>query len=121
MRLRLIERVDFRKSELSNYLEHVKDKDKKLGKDDVALFISQSGNQLVFVYGFTDMDEKKKVLRSERLRITGGTWNPLMLQNYAERVGLHLDGLRRFEQHYRRLAEVSSPSPIEVEVSQVAN
>jgi hypothetical protein len=33
-----------------------------------------------------------------------GAWNPLMLANYAERAGVHLDGLKKFEEYYKELA-----------------
>jgi len=42
----------------------------------------------------------RRVVDSRRLRISGGAWSPLMLQNYANAVGLNLVGIKRFEQLY---------------------
>lgn len=103
MRLAYIAEVDFRSSELHNFTR-IKDAP-KLGPNDVVLLISLSRTQLCFVHGFTDLDENRRVLRSERLRLTSGTWNPLMLVDYAERVGLKLEGLKRFNEYYKKLTE----------------
>ena len=41
------------------------------------------------------------VLSSQLYRILGGgTWNPHMLQNYANEVGIVLEGIPRFEKYY---------------------
>jgi hypothetical protein len=47
--------------------------------------------------------ETLMVLRSVRLRMTSGEWNPNMLQNYANAVGLTLNGRERFETIYNRI------------------
>jgi hypothetical protein len=114
MRLKYIAQVDFRKSEATNFLEHhVVKRGKKIAKrpalkaGEVACLIASSGNQVVFVYNpdrvqdvNADVDERP-VLHSERLRLTsGGRWNPLMLGNYAAQVGIQLEGIRLFEQHF---------------------
>lgn len=103
MRLRHIERVDFRKSEMTNFDLVAKRMKLRLKKGEAALLISNRGNQLVFVYGYGAVDDEHVCLRSERLRLTSGSWNPLMLANYAGQVGLQLEGIRRFEDHYRSL------------------
>ena len=101
--LRAVQTVSFRQSEATNFLEFEK-KHRALARQlktgDAVLFISQTGDQLVFVYGFsTAHDEGRigRVLRSERLRLTAGAWSPLMLQDYAKRVGLQLRGHKTFE------------------------
>lgn len=114
MKLKYIAQVDFRKSEATNFLEHhVVKRGKKIEKraalksGEVACLIASSGNQVVFVYNpervrddVADVDERP-VLHSERLRLTsGGRWNPLMLGNYASQVGIQLEGIRLFEQHF---------------------
>ena len=114
MRLKLIHRGDFRKSELTLFNEAMKaHKGLKLGSDDCVLFISGNGKILKFVYGFTEQEVMRystkettgnttKILESTVYRIDGsGTWNPLMLRNYADAAGVSLIGLKRFEQHYR--------------------
>lgn len=105
MRLRYVETVDFRKSELTCWLEIAKRRPalaRRLKTDDVVTLASMSGDQLVFLHGFSEVDGKQ-VLRSTRLRLRGGRWNPLMLANYAKDAGIALSGLRTYEQH---LAEV---------------
>lgn len=80
------------------------------GKGYVVLLLSKSKDQMCFVHGFETFTDKNKsavrrVLWSEKLRLDRGTWNPLMLVNYAERVGLGLVGLKRFEDFYHKLTE----------------
>lgn len=113
MRLKYIAHADFRKSERTNFLELKKLKKlPALGKEDVVLLVSLSENQCVFVYGFVSYDTEcvdgrerhVEICRSERLRITGSRWNPLMIRNYAERVGISIDGLKRFEDYYKEYA-----------------
>lgn len=73
-----------------------------LSKNDVILVISLTGNQLVFIHGFTSVDGLN-ALHSERLRLPNHRpWNPTMLVNYAEQVGITLEGLRRFEDILRK-------------------
>lgn len=103
MRLRRVERVSFCRSEATNFCAVPEAVRAKLGPDDVVCFVSMTGQQLIFVYGFHKTGGKP-VLRSARLRLSSGTWNPLMLANYAREVGLTLDGLQRFEQLYKEIA-----------------
>lgn len=109
MRLRAIETVSFRNSERTNYDKWAK-AGGTLASGDVVLFVSLGGEQLVFVSKPVQINMTahggvgtREVLFSQRLRVAGGTWNPLMLANYAEQVGLQLDGLPRFEAYYRKL------------------
>lgn len=115
MRLRYIEKVDFRKSEKTNFEEVMKRKKLTLRSGDVVLFISSNEKQLVFIHGFKDVDvhsgrterptgDQTQVLFSSRYRICGrGGWNPLMLANYAAEAGIVLSGIRRFEDYYQKL------------------
>ena len=99
IRLRLVKfDVSFRYSEMTNF-DMLKPKP-KLKPGDAVLLVSQSRTQMVFIYGYTEFGRNghaSTCLASERLRLTSGSWNPLMLANYASQVGLHLDGLDRFE------------------------
>ena len=123
MKLRLIERCDFRKNELTNYIEILKKRPLKLGADDCVLLINHQEDQLIFIFGFDHAKdtkgEKRMVLRSEKLRLTSeerdaegnvirrhiGKWEPLLLANYAERAGIELEGIKRFEDYYKNLVE----------------
>jgi len=115
VRLKYIERVDFRKSELTNFFALKK---RSLRSGEVACLVSTSGLQVIFVYAPNHVhggpdDPDREVLRSERLRLTsGGRWNPMMLGNYALQVGLNLEGIQLFESHYKRLwQKPAAPKP----------
>jgi hypothetical protein len=118
LRLKYIEKVDFRKNEFTNFVEtSVVGKGKKTKKraplkpGEVACLVSSSGNQIVFVYApkLVAEDggrgaEERPVLHSEKLRLTsGGRWHPLMLGTYAEQVGIKLEGIKLFEEHYDQM------------------
>jgi hypothetical protein len=107
LNLKYIDHVSFVKSELTNFTDLVKKRKMRLGPDDVAVLVSLRGDQLIFVYGFSDTETEmggRRVLRSQRWRIAGkGEWDPRMLANYASEVGIVLKGIQRFEQHYDRL------------------
>jgi len=109
IRLRAIKfDVDFRKSEHTNYKIFKKSKkypgDLKSG--EAFLFVSKSGNQLIWIIyvGVTGIDigTPKEIVDSRRWRIIGGQWNPLMLANYAEDVGVTLVGIKKFEELYAK-------------------
>jgi hypothetical protein len=110
MRLRFVRTCNFGKSELTNFIEiiakhpefHAPKSKFKLKADDVVLLVSMTGNQLVFLHGF-DVFDGRNVLRSTRLRVAGGHWNPLMLANYAKSVGIPLAGLKEYEDHIKEL------------------
>lgn len=108
MRLKSIARADFRKSEYTNFLEI----DCRLKADEVVCLVSSTGQQIVFVYALDSVtgtfkrggEVERVVLRSVRLRLTsGGKWDPMMLGNYAKDAGLHLEGIKLFETHYKKL------------------
>jgi len=111
MRLRYVATCHFGKSELTNWLEilakhpefGVAGNKLALKANDVVLLVSKQGNQLVFLHGFNAFEERR-VLRSTRFRIEGGgSWNPLMLVNYAKSVGLEISGLKTYEDHINEL------------------
>lgn len=113
MRLRYITRADFRKSAetmINEALKEVKTLD--LGPNDCILMISGTGRILRFVFGFLThgqvssagkvLGRDVRVLPSRDYRICdGGTWNPHMLANYAQEIGLELAHLKKFEAHLR--------------------
>lgn len=112
MRLVRVERVNFRKSEATNFREIVAREKLELRSGEVVCMRSMTGGQLVFVWRPDKVDAGQgntvEVLTSRRLRLEGGqTWNPLMLANYASLVGLKIENLRRFEEHWRRLTQVN--------------
>jgi len=110
LRLKLIAHADFRKSEETNFLELEKEgKLPNLRKGEGVLLISKSGNQLVFVEKIDEFETttlggrvvRARVCASQRFRIHGTSWNPLMLQNYAERAGFKIPGIKRFESYMK--------------------
>jgi hypothetical protein len=113
-RLCLIEHCDFRCSEWTNLQRILRSHKLKLGKSDVVAMVSGNGKQIVFCYahdsvGYTDgrgLARKTDVVQSLRYRITGGgSWDPIMLVNYAEAAGIELIGLKKFEQHYKEIQQ----------------
>lgn len=109
MRLKYIETCSFHKSEMTNFFELSKKNRWKLSAGEVVLLISKGGDQLVFIYAADEaikdgVERPLKLLRSERLRLThGGTWDPIMLSEYAEEAGIKLDGIHRFDDYYKAL------------------
>lgn len=106
LRLKFIAEADFRKSEATIWQEKAAAGElPPLRPGEVVCFISTNRRQIVFVQAprewHTASSLDCQVFASRRLRLTRGGWNPLMLKNYAEEVGLVLDGLRRFEEHFR--------------------
>lgn len=103
MKLVAIQRVHFGRSEHTNFITVRRALKLSLKKNEVVCLVSKSGNQLCFVYGIEQSVGMPPVLRSVRLRLTtGARWNPMMLANYARNVGLTLDGVKFFEEYYRR-------------------
>jgi hypothetical protein len=104
VRLRAIATVDFRKSEAANLAEFLRATAMHLRPGEVVLFRSQSGNQLLFVSDYRQIEGPlgaREVLQSVRLRLRG-TREPRLLAAYAEQARLRIDGLDRFERFYRR-------------------
>lgn len=113
-RLRYIYRADFRKTE-ATLLEEAKliVDNLKLREDECLLLISGTEKCIKFVFGYMDdiagIDRTGKPLKaamgivsSKTLRITGGgTFHPLMLQNYAERLGISLKDIKKLQSYLR--------------------
>jgi hypothetical protein len=116
LRLRLIRTVTFARSEATNYDTYKGElRGVKLGREDVVLFMSLTQNQVAFVYAPHSIETSPgrftEVLRSARFRLRGRAgWNPLMIANYASEVGIKLDGLKRFEEHYDKLRREAARS-----------
>jgi hypothetical protein len=103
--------VDFRFNDLSNYDAFRKSRQfpGELHSNEAYLFISRSGNQLLWVLNVLQIETTRpnrsgrydrRVIDTRRWRIEGGQWNPALLQNYANEVGLDLVGFRRYEESY---------------------
>ena len=123
MKLRLkgiVQDCDFRFNELSVYEKFRKTKSFQgdPGLTEAYLFISKGETQLLWVLRYeNDMwwDQhkylaavpkgkeprlKRRRIQSLKLRVSGGRWHPLMLANYANEVGIDLDGIKKFEEVY---------------------
>lgn len=114
VRIKQIVTGDFRKSARTLYDELKKNRklfqgDPKPG--DVYVFISSSANQLIFITGEASVtnwpgsrhEAEQTILDYRTWRIKNGTLSPLMLENYANKVGLSL-GLKTLEEwHEERL------------------
>lgn len=114
MRIRRIEKANFRKSEFTIFQEFSAKNEAfvaKLQPDDVVVFVAGSGTIMYFMHdfvSFNDNDGSEKIaLQSLKHRIVGGAWNPLRLKNYAAEAGLKIEGLKYFEEHYADLVEAS--------------
>lgn len=102
--------LDFRFSEATNHELFKKSKHYpgELATGEAFLFVSRTGKQLVwllntqeiFSHGRHGKIRKRTLTDSRRWRLSGGSWNPAMLANYATDVGIELLGLKRFEVQY---------------------
>lgn len=114
LRLKLVRHADFRKTEETILNECMAEAESlRLGARDCILLISSTGKIIKFVFGFLEHEminaagrqvegRKTRVLPSRTYRITdGGTFNPYMLQNYANEMGLTLAHLKKYEAHLR--------------------
>jgi hypothetical protein len=89
MKFKMLEKVSFRLSEQTSFDHIVKQGTRfSLRHDEVVVLLSQTEDQLIFVSGYTPLDDGAKVLTSRRLRLTKGTWDALRLKEYARNVGL---------------------------------
>ena len=103
----IVPNSDFRKSEKTLYDAFINSRsypgDLKSG--EAFLFLSKTGNQLLWFFSQVHMIQETKgrgvlhdVYDSRKWRITGGTWHPYMLADYAEHSGIRLLGIKRFEE-----------------------
>src|SRR4051812_20077310 len=106
MRVKLIKEMDFRRNDQTLYRDI--EKEVTLRRNDVACLVSKTRVQILFIHRPVDVDyrgfkvDKTTVYRSIRLRLSHGTWDPLMLKDYAESVGLELQGLQGIKDVLRR-------------------
>jgi hypothetical protein len=73
----------------------------ELERGEAFLFVARGCNQVLFLFADQQVDfdgVPRQVIDSRRLRLGTGVWDPHMLQNYANAVGLDLIGIKRFEQ-----------------------
>jgi hypothetical protein len=110
LRLKYVGEADFRMNEESQarvYSKILAD----LNANEVICLFSKTGKMMRFIWkpqsfnGLNEVGIRRKgiygVIQSMMHRITdGGTWNPLMIRNYANEIGLDLTGLKRMEDHY---------------------
>ena len=101
--------VDFRCSEWTNYETFRRSKKfpGELRPHEAFLFVSKKGDQLVWIMNVGEYEFEngrlltRNIIDSRRWRITsGGTWNPMMLADYAEEVGIDLVGIKKFADLY---------------------
>lgn len=92
MKFKMLEKVSFRLSEQTSF-DHIAKQGLRfsLRHDEVVVLLSQTEDQLIFVSGYTPLEDGAKVLSSRRLRLTKGTWDVLRLKEYARLVGLKVD------------------------------
>ncbi len=116
LRLKLIAHVSFRKSPETNWADLRKArKIPSLRKGEGILLISKGGNLMQFVTPETEFDTVNTADRevhvtiqaSERFKIRGGTWSPLMLANYAEQAGYRVVGIKRFEWYFKEYRDAA--------------
>lgn len=95
--------ADFRYNERSLFGEFTKGSNYPgpLRKNEAYLFVSKNHDQILWIVGADQIGGTAEhpiiVLNSRRWRIQGGTWNPKMLANYAQYVGISLLGITKFE------------------------
>lgn len=106
LRLKTFAHVSFHKSEETNFNEFIRTKyGSTIKNGEGVMFISKGGDQYVFVEPPENIEHimlsgkkvKVKVIASQRLRIRGSKWSPEMLSVYAEKAGIRIVGIKRFE------------------------
>lgn len=112
LRLKMIQMdMDFRKSEETMFAELKREgKVPSLKKNEGILLVSKRRNQFVFITPYTSYESEVNgrevsVLSSQRGRISGGRWDPLMLAEYGRQVGIVITGIKRFEWHFKELMD----------------
>lgn len=111
--LKVFHRGDFRKNEATLAAEVEEKLGRPLREGECALVVSGTEKVIRFIFGVIEKDhlvdargrpmsEATKVLPSRTYRIThGGRWHPLMMQNYANEMGLTLKNMERLERHLK--------------------
>lgn len=104
LRLRFVGVTDFRKSEQTMFDEMMKERPLRLGENDVVMFRSGRGDQLVFVQRKETVGGNgREILPSRKLRVSWGAWSEIMIADYARMVGISLENLPTLEQFFSRL------------------
>lgn len=108
----MFEKVSFRLSERTSFDNIVRQSmSRKLSltirHDEVVVLLSQTEDQLIFVSGYTPLEDGAKVLSSRRLRLTKGTWDVLKLKEYARLVGLKVDDWSVLERSMRKARRIA--------------
>lgn len=111
MKFKMLEKVSFRLSEQTSFDKIMKQVMSRkfsfsVRHDEVVVLLSQSEDQLIFVSGYTPLEDGAKVLTSRRLRLTKGTWDVLRLKEYARLVGLRVDDWSVLEKSMRKARQV---------------
>ena len=108
----MLEKVSFRLSEQTSFDHIIKQfMNRRLNfsirHDEVVVLLSQTEDQLIFVSGYTPLEDGAKVLTSRRLRLTKGTWDVMRLKEYAQLVGLRVDDWSVLEKSMRKARRVT--------------
>ena len=108
MKFKMLEKVSFRLSEQTSF-DHIAAQDRRfsLRHDEIVVLLSQTEDQLVFVSGYTPLEDGARVLTSRRLRLTKGTWDVLRLKEYARHVGLYVSDWSVLEKSMRKARRVA--------------
>lgn len=107
MKFKVLEKVSFRLSEQTSF-DYITKQGLRfsLRHDEVVVLLSQTEDQLIFVSGYTPLEDGVKVLTSRRLRLNKGTWDVLRLKEYAKLVGLRIDDWSVLEKSMRKAHRV---------------
>ena len=102
---RVVFDADFRKSEETLFNMFAKENPKiRLRDGECILFLSKTKHLMYFVFGRTTIANRNggnaEILRTAKYRIKHGSFNPLMIADYAAEKGLELKGLKKFRDHY---------------------
>ncbi len=103
MKFKMLEKVSFRLSEQTSF-DYIAKRGLRfsLRHDEVEVLLSQTEDQLIFVSGYTPLEDGAKVLTSRRMRLTKGTWDVMRLKEYARTVGLRVDDWSVLEKSMRK-------------------
>lgn len=108
MKFKMLEKVSFRLSEQTSFDKIAKQALRfSIRHDEVVVLLSQTEDQLIFVSGYTPLEDGAKVLTSRRLRLTKGTWDVLRLKEYASLVGLRVDDWSVLEKSMRKARRIT--------------
>lgn len=120
LRLQAVATVSFHKTVRTNYLEW-RSKNREfaasLKRGDCIMMRSVGGRSIAFVYGFIGVDDDKGITHAafvhERVDLDDGErFDEYMIANYAARVGIKLEGIRRLEEHFKWLSSDEYVSPV---------